>query len=165
MSSAIQLTGHDLTIADVEAVVRGDAAVELSQAALAQIAASRELIERVVAERIPTYGVNTGFGRFVDVHIEADQVTQLQLNLLRSHACGVGRPFPDEVVRAATLLRANTLAKGSSGVRRETVQLLVDLLASDVRPVVPSRGSLGRPATWRRSPIWRWCWWGRAGRA
>ncbi|MGN6379852.1 MAG: histidine ammonia-lyase, partial [Gaiellales bacterium] len=72
-----------------------------------------------------------------------DQVTQLQLNLLRSHACGVGEPFPDEVVRAAVLLRANTLAKGSSGVRRETVQLLVDLLDTAVRPVVPSRGSLG----------------------
>jgi histidine ammonia-lyase len=143
MQPAIQLTGHDLTIADVEAVVRGDAGVELSAAAIEQIAASRALIDRVVAERIPTYGVNTGFGRFVDVHIEQDQVTQLQLNLLRSHACGVGEPFPDEVVRAAILLRANTLAKGSSGVRRETVKLLVDLLATEVRPVVPSRGSLG----------------------
>jgi histidine ammonia-lyase len=143
MQPAIQLTGHDLTIADVEAVVRGDAGVELSATALEQIAASRALIDRVVAERIPTYGVNTGFGRFVDVHIEQDQVTQLQLNLLRSHACGVGEPFPDEVVRAAILLRANTLAKGSSGVRRETVQLLVDLLGTEVRPVVPSRGSLG----------------------
>ena len=91
--------------------------------------ASRALIERVVAERIPTYGVNTGFGRFVDVHIEPDQVTELQLNLLRSHACGVGDPFPVEVVRAAMLLRANALAKGSSGVRLETVQLLLDLLA------------------------------------
>jgi histidine ammonia-lyase len=139
----IHLTGHDLTIDDVEAVARGDAAVGLAEAALQQIAASRALIDRVVAERIPTYGVNTGFGRFVDVHIEQDQVTQLQLNLLRSHACGVGEPFPDEVVRAAMLLRANTLAKGSSGVRLETVRLLLELLAADVRPVVPSRGSLG----------------------
>ncbi|MGN6379475.1 MAG: aromatic amino acid lyase, partial [Gaiellales bacterium] len=97
MQTAIQLTGHDLTIADVEAVVRGDARVELSATALEQIAASRALIDRVVAEHIPTYGVNTGFGRFVDVQIEQDQVTQLQLNLLRSHACGVGEPFPDEV--------------------------------------------------------------------
>jgi histidine ammonia-lyase len=143
VSPAIQLTGHDLTIADVEAVVRDRVAVELSEAALGQIAASRALIERVVAERIPTYGVNTGFGRFVDVHIEQDQVTQLQLNLLRSHACGVGEPFPEEVVRAAMLLRANTLAKGTSGVRLETVRLLVDMLAAGVHPVVPSRGSLG----------------------
>src|SRR5690349_23151499 len=126
MQPAIQLTGHDLTIAEVEAVVRGDARVELSATALEQIAASRALIDRVVAERIPTYGVNTGFGRFVDVHIEQDQVARLQINLLRSHACGVGEPFSEEVVRAAMLLRANALAKGTSGVRQETVQLLVD---------------------------------------
>jgi histidine ammonia-lyase len=77
------------------------------------------------------------------VHIAPEQAARLQLNLLRSHACGVGEPFPDEVVRAATLLRANALAKGSSGVRVEPVQLLLDLLAAGVVPVVPSRGSLG----------------------
>jgi histidine ammonia-lyase len=143
VQSTIELTGHDLTVADVEAVARGDAGVALAPAALQQIEASRSLIERVVAERIPTYGVNTGFGRFVDVHIEPDQVSALQLNLLRSHACGVGEPFPAEVVRAAMLLRANALAKGTSGVRLETVQLLLDMLAAGVHPVVPSRGSLG----------------------
>ncbi len=141
--TSIDLTGHDLTIDQVEAVAFARADVSLSETALAQIAASRALIERVVAERIPTYGVNTGFGRFVDVHIEPEQVTQLQLNLLRSHACGVGDPFPVEVVRAAMLLRANALAKGTSGVRQETVQLLLDLLEAGVTPVVPSRGSLG----------------------
>jgi histidine ammonia-lyase len=139
----VELTGHDLTVADVEAVARGDARVELAPPALEQIAASRALIERVVAERIPTYGVNTGFGRFVDVHIEPEQASALQLNLLRSHACGVGEPFPVEVVRAAMLLRANALAKGTSGVRLDTVQLLLDMLAAGVHPVVPSRGSLG----------------------
>ncbi len=143
MPASVQLTGHDLSIADVEAVARGGAAVALSETAVRQIAASRDLIERVVAERIPTYGVNTGFGRFVDVHIEQDQVARLQLNLLRSHACGVGDPFTEEVVRAAMLLRANALAKGTSGVRQETVQLLVDMLEARVHPVVPSRGSLG----------------------
>ena len=104
---------------------------------------SRALIERVVRDERPTYGVNTGFGRLVDVHIDAGQAAELQLNLVRSHACGVGDPFPDEVVRAAILLRANALAKGTSGVRRELVQLLVDMLAAGVLPVVPSRGSLG----------------------
>ena len=143
MQFTVELTGHDLTVADVEAVARGDARVELAPPALEQIAASRALIERVVAERIPTYGVNTGFGRFVDVHIEPDQASALQLNLLRSHACGVGEPFPVEVVRAAMLLRANALAKGTSGVRLDTVQLLLDMLAAGVHPVVPSRGSLG----------------------
>jgi histidine ammonia-lyase len=141
--SSVELTGHDLTVADVEAVACGDARVTLAAVALEQIEASRALIERVVAERIPTYGVNTGFGRFVDVHIEPDQVSALQLNLLRSHACGVGEPFPAEVVRAAMLLRANALAKGTSGVRLVTVQRLLDMLAGGVHPVVPSRGSLG----------------------
>jgi histidine ammonia-lyase len=141
--AAIQLTGHDLTVDDVEAVALHGAAVELSPEALDQIEASRALIERVVREQRPTYGVNTGFGKLVDVHIDSAQAAELQLNLLRSHACGVGEPFPDEVVRAAILLRANALAKGTSGVRRELVQLLADLLGSGVLPVVPSRGSLG----------------------
>jgi histidine ammonia-lyase len=143
VADTIELTGHDLTIDAVERVALGGAPVALAAKARDQIAASRALIDRVVAEERPTYGVNTGFGRFVDVHIDADQVTDLQLNLLRSHACGVGEPFPDEVVRAATLLRANALAKGTSGVREETVELLVGLLREDVVPVVPSRGSLG----------------------
>jgi histidine ammonia-lyase len=141
--TAIELTGHDLTIDDVEAVARRGAVARLSPLAIDQIHAARALIDRVVADGVPTYGVNTGFGRFVDVHIEPEQTAQLQLNLLRSHACGVGEPFPDDVVRAAMLLRANTLAKGASGVRLETVQLLLDMLDAGVHPVVPSRGSLG----------------------
>jgi histidine ammonia-lyase len=143
VAATIELSGHDLGIDDVERVAVGGETAVLGSRALEQIAASRALIDRVVAEGTPTYGVNTGFGRFVDVHIAPEQAARLQLNLLRSHACGVGEPFPDEVVRAATLLRANALAKGSSGVRVEPVQLLLDLLAAGVVPVVPSRGSLG----------------------
>jgi histidine ammonia-lyase len=143
VAATIELSGHDLGIDDVERVAVGEAGVQLGRQALEQIAASRALIDRVVAEDTPTYGVNTGFGRFVDVHIAPEQAARLQLNLLRSHACGVGDPFPDEVVRAATLLRANALAKGTSGVRVEPVQLLLDLLAAGVVPIVPSRGSLG----------------------
>ena len=139
----IRLSGHDLAIDDVERVAHGRPEIELAPEAERQIAASRELIERVVAEGRPTYGVNTGFGRLVDVHIDAAQAADLQLNLLRSHACGTGAAFPDEIVRGATLLRANALATGTSGVRRETVQLLLDMLAAGVHPVVPSRGSLG----------------------
>ena len=141
--AAIKLTGHDLTVDDVEGVALGRHSVALAPEALRQIDESRALIERVVREERPTYGVNTGFGRLVDVHIDAGQAAELQLNLVRSHACGVGAPFPDEVVRAAIALRANALAKGTSGVRRELVQLLVDMLAAGVLPVVPSRGSLG----------------------
>jgi len=143
VAATIELSGHDLGIDDVERVAVGGETAVLGPRALEQLAASRALVDRVVAEGTPTYGVNTGFGRFVDVRIAPEQAAQLQLNLLRSHACGVGEPFPDEVVRAATLLRANALAKGSSGVRVAPVQLLLDLLAAGVVPVVPSRGSLG----------------------
>src|SRR5690242_4092948 len=100
-------------------------------------------IERAVESGTPTYGVNTGFGRFVDVAISREDVGRLQLNLLRSHACAVGEPFPTEVVRGAMLLRANALATGASGVRRETVELLLAMVNAGVHPVVPSRGSLG----------------------
>src|SRR5215470_6611562 len=90
-----------------------------------------------------TYGVNTGFGRFVSQTIPEELTEELQLRLLRSHACGVGEAYPDEVVRAAMLLRANALAKGYSGARVETVELLVECLNRGVLPVVPSRGSVG----------------------
>jgi histidine ammonia-lyase len=141
--AAIQLTGHDLTVDDVEAAALRGVPAGLAPEAVRQIEASRALIERVVREQRPTYGVNTGFGKLVDVHIGADQAAELQLNLVRSHACGVGEPFPDEIVRAAMLLRANALAKGTSGVRCEPVELLLQLLERGVLPIVPSRGSLG----------------------
>ena len=143
MSEHLELTGSDLSIDDVERVALGAATVALSGAALEKIRAARELVQRAVDSGTPTYGVNTGFGRFVDVAIPHEQVAQLQLNLLRSHACGVGDPFPTEVVRAAMLLRANALATGASGVRRETVERFLDMLNAGLHPVVPSRGSLG----------------------
>jgi histidine ammonia-lyase len=143
MPPTVTLNGHDLTIEDVELVSTRAARVELAVSALAQIDAARAIVDRAVADGTPTYGVNTGFGRFVDVAIAPDEIAQLQLNLLRSHACGVGEPFAPEIVRAATALRANALAKGTSGVRRETVRLLVALLEHDIVAVVPSRGSLG----------------------
>ena len=90
-----------------------------------------------------TYGVNTGFGRFVSESIPPEQAAELQLRLLRSHACGVGEPYPDEVVRGAMLLRANTLAKGYSGARVETIELLVGVLDGRDRPARPVRGSVG----------------------
>jgi len=143
VAATVELTGSDLSIEDVERVAIGGATVSLTDTALQRIAAARELVERAVEVGTPTYGVNTGFGRFVDVAISREDVGRLQLNLLRSHACGVGEPFPREVVRAAMLLRANALATGASGVRRETVELLLAMLAAGVHPVVPSRGSLG----------------------
>jgi len=140
---AVSLTGTTLTIEDVERVAVGGAPVVLADEAVGRIDAARALIDRAVESGTPTYGVNTGFGRFVDVAISREDTGRLQLNLLRSHACGVGEPFPTEVVRAAMLLRANALATGASGVRREVVDLLLALLGAGVHPVVPSRGSLG----------------------
>ena len=103
--------------------------------------AARELVESVRGEH--TYGVNTGFGRFVSAHIPEELAEELQLRLLRSHACGVGEPYPDEVVRAAMLLRANALAKGYSGARIETVELLLECLNRGV-VAARSRARLGR---------------------
>src|SRR5213596_3892820 len=106
--------------------------------------AARELVEQAAhGRREHTYGVNTGFGRFVSKSIPEELTEELQLRLLRSHACGVGEPYPAEVVRAAMLLRANALAKGYSGARVETVELLLDCLNHGVVPHVPSRGSVG----------------------
>src|SRR5690348_8347055 len=106
--------------------------------------AARDLVERAVHGREEhTYGVNTGFGRFVSRSIPEELTGELQVRLLRSHACGVGEPYPDEIVRAAMLLRANALAKGFSGSRVQTVELLVECLNRGVLPHVPSRGSVG----------------------
>ena len=127
------LTGGDLSIDDVERVAMVGATASLGPVALEKIDAARALIERAVDSGTPTYGVNTGFGRFVDVAISREDTGRLQLNLLRSHACAVGEPFPVEVVRAAMLLRANALATGASGVRRETVELLLAMLNAGVQ--------------------------------
>jgi len=136
------LTGDDLTLEDVWEVAHGAADVGLSERAVERMNAARALVDEA-ARSEHTYGVNTGFGRFVSQEIPDDQVEELQLRLLRSHACGVGEPYPDEVVRAAMLLRANALAKGYSGSRPATVELLVECVNRGVLPRVPSRGSVG----------------------
>ena len=141
MSRTIELTGEDLTLEDVWAVAVDGAGAALSERAHGRMRSARELIESIHGEH--TYGVNTGFGRFVSAHIPEEQAEELQVRLLRSHACGVGEPYPHEVVRGALLLRANALAKGYSGARIKTVELLVECLNRGVLPVVPSRGSVG----------------------
>jgi histidine ammonia-lyase len=141
VSSPLVLTGEDLTLDDVWDVAVHGGAPTIAESAKDRMRAARELVESVRGEH--TYGVNTGFGRFVSAHIPEELTEELQLRLLRSHACGVGEPYPDEVVRAAMLLRANALAKGYSGARVETVELLAECLGRGVLPVVPSRGSVG----------------------
>src|SRR6266540_2289352 len=143
-ATAIRLTGDDLRIGDVWQVAIGDADAALSDDARTKMRAARQLVERAAhGTREHTYGINTGFGRFVSKSIPEELTEELQLRLLRSHACGVGEPYPPEVVRAAMLLRANALAKGCSGARVETVELLIELLNRGVLPYVPSRGSVG----------------------
>ena len=145
MTATRALTGDDLSLAEVWAVaVEGSDAAPLSDSARARMAAARQVVERAAhGSSEHTYGVNTGFGRFVSKQIPEELTEELQLRLLRSHACGVGDPYPDAVVRAAMLLRANALAKGNSGARIETVELLLECLNRGVLPYVPSRGSVG----------------------
>src|SRR5437764_12077007 len=144
LRTAVQLTGDDLTIDDVWAVAVDGAEAALSDLAREKIARARALVERAAhGTREHTYGINTGFGRFGSRSIPEELTAELQLRLLRSHACGVGDPYPDEVVRAAMLLRANALAKGTSGARAEVVDAVLGCLNGGVLPFVPSRGSVG----------------------
>jgi histidine ammonia-lyase len=137
------VTGEDLTVDDVWAVAMNGSPASLSDAARDRMRASREVVERAAASPERTYGVNTGFGRLVTKTIPSELADELQVRLLRSHACGVGEPYPDEIVRAAVLLRANALATGCSGTRVEVAELLVECLNRGVLPRVPSRGSVG----------------------
>ncbi|MCV0403058.1 MAG: histidine ammonia-lyase [Chloroflexi bacterium] len=139
----LPLSGRDLSIDNVIEVARGRRAVALDPSAAERMRASRAVVDRLVADGATAYGITTGFGDLADVRIEPDQTAELQRNLVRSHAAGVGDPLPDEVVRAMLLLRANTLAIGLSGARAEVAELLVGMLNAAIHPVVPSRGSLG----------------------
>jgi histidine ammonia-lyase len=143
MPALITLDGHSLSIADVVAVARELAPVALDPAALRGVEASRRAVEAAVAGGQTIYGVNTGFGKLAHVRIPPEQARQLQLNLIRSHASGVGDPLPTEAVRAMMLLRANVLARGTSGVRPVLPELLVEMLNRKIHPRVPSQGSVG----------------------
>jgi histidine ammonia-lyase len=139
----IQLDGSSLTLEQVDRIAEGGAEVRLSDAAAARVRAARAVVDRMAAGDAAVYGINTGFGSLAEVRIARDALSELQVNLLRSHASGVGEPLPVRAVRAATALRANVLAKGYSGARVETVNALLALLNRRVHARVPSRGSVG----------------------
>jgi histidine ammonia-lyase len=141
--AAVQLTGNDLTFAQLYDVALHGARVSLAPDAIERMKASRAIVDRVVSSGETAYGINTGFGKLASVRISAEQVRQLQINLVRSHACGVGAPLSEAETRAMMLLRANALAKGLSGIRSETVQVLCAMLNAEVHPVIPSQGSVG----------------------
>ena len=139
----IILDGNSLTLDQLVAIAHEFAPVAISADARARVQAARAVVDEFADRDAPTYGINTGFGNFADVKIPHDSLSQLQVNLLRSHAAGVGEPLPVPVVRAAMALRANVLAKGFSGIRLDTLDLLVDILNRRIHPLVPSRGSVG----------------------
>jgi histidine ammonia-lyase len=139
----ILLDGASLTIEQLLAIADGGEPVALADASRERVRASREVVERRARGDEPAYGINTGFGSFADVKIAADALGALQLNLLRSHAAGLGAPLPVRAVRATMALRANVLAKGFSGISLETLDALLALLNQAVHPRVPSRGSVG----------------------
>ena len=140
---AIQLTGNDLTFAQLYDVALHGAKVSLAPDAIERMKASRAVVDRVVSSGETAYGINTGFGKLASVRISAEQVRQLQVNLVRSHACGVGAPLSEAETRAMMLLRANALAKGLSGIRPQTVDTLCTMLNAKIHPVIPSQGSVG----------------------
>jgi histidine ammonia-lyase len=139
----LALDGARLTIAEVGAVARGPSAVAVSPDAVARMERSRALIDRLAAGDDAIYAVNTGVGLLADQRVSRDDLDQLQRNVVRSHAAGVGEPLSREVVRAMMLIRANVLALGYSGIRPLVAERLCDLLNGGVTPVVPSQGSVG----------------------
>jgi histidine ammonia-lyase len=141
--SALQINGNDLSLDDLRQVVYEQRPVELADGARKKVIAAREVVEKLLRENRVAYAINTGVGKLSDVHIEPAQNRQLQVNLIRSHSAGVGEPLSQEETRAMMLLRANSLAKGFSGVRPEVIDLICAMLNKGVHPVVPSQGSVG----------------------
>jgi histidine ammonia-lyase len=139
----LRLTGKDLDLDGLVAVARRGARVALSPAARRAMAASRRVVDRAIRTGAKVYGVTTGFGKFADVAIAPGDIEELQRNLIRSHAAGVGPKLDGAAVRAMMALRANALAKGNSGIRVSTVETLLALLAADILPVIPAQGSVG----------------------
>lgn len=141
--SRIQIDGEHLTLEDLYRIVFEGAEAELAPAARERMNASRGVIERLTETESTVYGVNTGFGKMASTRISHDEIRHLQLNLVRSHACGVGPPLSETATRALLVLRANAIAKGFSGVRPLVAETLLAMLNRGVHPVIPSQGSVG----------------------
>jgi len=139
----MELKGESISLSQIAAVAQDGEAVKISARAQPRILASREVVDEIIAGDAVVYGVTTGFGKLSDVRIPRDALNELQLNLVRSHACGIGAPLSEPEVRAMMLLRANVLTLGFSGIRLEIIQMLGEMLNSRVHPVVPEKGSVG----------------------
>ena len=143
ISGVLELNGQPLSLEQIHQIAAGSIDAAIAPAARQGILASQAVVERIVTSDETAYGINTGFGKLSDVRISTGDLQQLQRNLVRSHACGLGEPLEEAEVRAMLLLRANVLTKGLSGVRYQLIELLVALLNSRVHPVIPARGSVG----------------------
>ena len=141
--SSIQIDGEHLTFAQLYRIVHDREQVELAPAARERMIASRKVVERLIQSDAAVYGVNTGFGKMASVRISREQIGELQVNLVRSHACGVGAPLTEPETRAMLVLRANAIAKGFSGVRPLVAETLCAMLNRGVHPLIPSQGSVG----------------------
>src|SRR5690625_3173715 len=139
----IELTGDSLTIEQIKAICFDRKKVKIAPDSLEKVRTSRLAVEQIIQNNKSIYGINTGFGKFSDVTIAEEDVQELQLNLIRSHACGVGEPFPEVVSRTMMVLRLNALIKGFSGIRIELVKTLEKLINQGIHPVIPQQGSLG----------------------
>ncbi|MFB0517664.1 MAG: histidine ammonia-lyase [Acidobacteriota bacterium] len=139
----VHLNGERLTLEEVGRIARSQAKVELAKEASRRVAEARRVVEEKLMGGEPVYGVNTGFGQLCEVRISAENVEELQVNLLRSHAAGAGETLDEESVRAVMVLMANNLAKGYSGIRPVTLQAVIDMLNQGVHPLVPCQGSVG----------------------
>src|SRR6266404_1889040 len=139
----MKLNGSPLSLEEIAAVAHGHELVQIAASVRPRILASRKVVDDIVTRGAVVYGVNTGFGKLADVCIPHDELGALQLNLVRSHACGVGPALSEPEVRAMMLLRANVLALGFSGIRPEVIELLCEMLNQRVHPVVPEKGSVG----------------------
>jgi histidine ammonia-lyase len=142
MDQLIEIDGNSLTLEQTAAVADG-ARVTLAESARGRVERARSYVEQIIERGDTVYGINTGFGALADVTIPQDKLRELQVNLVRSHSCGVGDPLAERVVRAMMLQRANVLAKGYSGCRARVIDTLVQMLNAGVHPVIPSRGSVG----------------------
>ncbi len=139
----VYIDGENLSIEDVHKVSCHNEKVELASVCEDKVQRSRKVVENKLEEDEDVYGINTGFGDLANVKIEKEKTEELQKNLVRSHASGVGDPLAEDVVRATMLLRANTLVKGYSGIRMRVIELLVEMLNEGVHPVIPCQGSVG----------------------
>ena len=139
-----QISADHLTIEKIGEIINNNYKIELSDDARKRIIKSREYLDaRIAKEENPIYGVTTGFGSLCNVSISKDQLSQLQVNLIKSHACGVGERLPNDIIKMMLLLKVQSLSYGFSGCKLDTVERLVDMFNNNIYPVILEQGSLG----------------------